>query len=322
MEEDKVKVVVRVRPEIAVEFSCDATCMRKDGDVLLVEQGPGQVKEYSFDEVFGSESTQEEVYKRSCLDIVSDLLQHGNDGCILCYGQSGSGKTFTMLGPDIYTVDDISFGLVQRSLYDILTFIEKSDDEELSTSKVYLSAFDIMSDEIYDVLAPDNHVPFQPNLDDANFCFLQEVRSNEYHVEGLSHHFVSDFDSGLQLLDEVIQCQIPNVNHRFRKNRVIQITVERPVKTGKTDSAISCYIASLIFVTPGGSRCCRSVLAFFDLSSSDVLESEEAGTVALKEGGFMDQSILSLGNLIKCFSRTNRSSRRYFALFRRFFLLT
>eukprot|EP01037_Dinobryon_pediforme_P039423 gene39423-48019_t len=71
---------------------------------------------FLFDRVFNMQSSQEEVYKE-----VSELVQSALDGyriCIMSYGQSGSGKTYTMTGD---TSDRTEWGIIPRALDDILT---------------------------------------------------------------------------------------------------------------------------------------------------------------------------------------------------------
>jgi kinesin family protein C2/C3 len=63
----------------------------------MTDQRLGTVKEWEFDRVLGSASTQEDVF-----DCIKPLLQSALDGynvCIFAYGQTGSGKTYTMEGP-------------------------------------------------------------------------------------------------------------------------------------------------------------------------------------------------------------------------------
>ncbi|KAL8595184.1 hypothetical protein ACOMHN_013857 [Nucella lapillus] len=65
---------------------------------IMVTNAEGSKKTFSFDKVYTTESTQEEVFHdtnpiiASCVD--------GYNVCLMAYGQTGSGKTFTMMGPD------------------------------------------------------------------------------------------------------------------------------------------------------------------------------------------------------------------------------
>lgn len=89
-----IRVICRVRPCFSAQ-----TCVssREDCVVVMTDQRLGTVKEWEFDRVLGSASTQEDVF-----DCIKPLLQSAIDGynvCIFAYGQTGSGKTYTMEGP-------------------------------------------------------------------------------------------------------------------------------------------------------------------------------------------------------------------------------
>lgn len=51
---------------------------------------------FTFDRVFGPEASQQEVYAAAAAPLLADVLQ-GYNGCLLAYGQTGAGKTFTMV---------------------------------------------------------------------------------------------------------------------------------------------------------------------------------------------------------------------------------
>lgn len=55
---------------------------------------------FNFDRVFDMNTNQKEVFQDAGLEIVESVLE-GFNGTVLAYGQTSSGKTFTMTGPDI-----------------------------------------------------------------------------------------------------------------------------------------------------------------------------------------------------------------------------
>ncbi len=54
-------------------------------------------KIFTFDGAFGIDSQQENIYKNTAFHIVESVLE-GYNGTIFAYGQTGTGKTFTMEG--------------------------------------------------------------------------------------------------------------------------------------------------------------------------------------------------------------------------------
>lgn len=56
-------------------------------------------KTFTFDSTFGADSLQENVYKNTAFSIVESVLE-GYNGTVFAYGQTGTGKTFTMEGKE------------------------------------------------------------------------------------------------------------------------------------------------------------------------------------------------------------------------------
>ena len=103
-----VKVFCRFRPlnprelattenELCVQFKNETTCA-----VMGINSRTGQSEpiNYTFDYTFNPSCMQKDVYDISVLPIIESVLE-GFNGTILAYGQTSSGKTHTMLGPDI-----------------------------------------------------------------------------------------------------------------------------------------------------------------------------------------------------------------------------
>ena len=84
----------------------------EDGTSLTTPaSGTGAEKKFTFDAVLDSDCSQENAYNITSRETVSSLL-NGYNGTIFMYGQSGSGKTYTMLGPDV-VVETITKGVVE-----------------------------------------------------------------------------------------------------------------------------------------------------------------------------------------------------------------
>lgn len=65
---------------------------------IRVEHGQYDKREYSFDGAFDQDSTQDDVFQVVCSDLIDDLLS-GINRTVLTYGQTSSGKTYTLFGP-------------------------------------------------------------------------------------------------------------------------------------------------------------------------------------------------------------------------------
>jgi hypothetical protein len=111
---EAVRVVVRVRPLSSDKEAGDRSVVEVDRPLARVTllsadggggggersaggAGLGGPRDFSFDAVFGESSTQREVYEDTAMGVVNGVLQ-GMNGTIFAYGQTGTGKTFTMEG--------------------------------------------------------------------------------------------------------------------------------------------------------------------------------------------------------------------------------
>lgn len=89
------------------------------------------VKIYTFDSVYDCNSTQEDIYAEIFHPLVDSVLE-GFNGTIFAYGQTGTGKTFTMEG------DAQHPGVISRSFAHIFSHIARSNDKQFLVRSSYL----------------------------------------------------------------------------------------------------------------------------------------------------------------------------------------
>ncbi len=113
-----VKVIIRFRPFNQTEkdlfkegIGYQSVEFPEDTCVLVKNKEIGYENSFTFDRIFPPESKQSDLYDYVGQDILEDVL-NGYNGTIFTYGQSGSGKTFTMYGTDIYEQENT--GLIPR----------------------------------------------------------------------------------------------------------------------------------------------------------------------------------------------------------------
>lgn len=130
-EVENVRVVIRIRPlnesEIASGYKEIVNVDRVNNNVSVFS--PKSISEelpktFTFDIVFGTDSTQVDVYNETARPIVEKVLA-GYNGTILAYGQTGTGKTFTMEG--INSKPELR-GIIPNSFAHIFGFIAKAED--------------------------------------------------------------------------------------------------------------------------------------------------------------------------------------------------
>ena len=91
LEKMRLQVAVRVRPDFS---SSHVTTKADDINCLLGSATTASC----FDAVFGPGSTQHSVFATCAVPLLNAMLHDGLNGCLFAFGQSGSGKTFSMLG--------------------------------------------------------------------------------------------------------------------------------------------------------------------------------------------------------------------------------
>ena len=146
---ERVRVHVRLRPATRIEASDP-----QYGKFLKVDERSHEIIArteatnwcFRFDTVFGERSTQDEVYLRTTKGVVDSVLK-GFNGCVMCYGQTGTGKTHTMSGKIITENGhhESQKGIIPASLAHIF-------DEIHPTHSVVLSYVQLYRDHIQDLL--------------------------------------------------------------------------------------------------------------------------------------------------------------------------
>jgi kinesin family member 5 len=92
---------------------------------------------------------QEEIYSEAIIPIIESVLE-GFNGTVLAYGQTSSGKTFTMQGPDI--MDPMQQGIIPRMVKTVFEKIESASEDIEFTVKI--SMIEIYMEKIKDLLDP------------------------------------------------------------------------------------------------------------------------------------------------------------------------
>uniref|UniRef100_A0A183CMA8 Kinesin-like protein n=1 Tax=Globodera pallida TaxID=36090 RepID=A0A183CMA8_GLOPA len=150
-EEEHVKVAVRCRPLSQQEQQQGhRTVVQTDEHAksVAVAQPDSRnelLKCYTFDEVFGPEAVQATVYNSLCRPIVENVLK-GYNGTIFAYGQTGTGKTYTMSGND-----GQADGVTQNAFAHIFDHIAKCHQDKRFL--VRISYMEIYNEEARDLLA-------------------------------------------------------------------------------------------------------------------------------------------------------------------------
>ena len=100
---------------------------------------------FTREHIFADSATNQQVYDQQCSDIVQSVMD-GYNGTIFLYGQTKSGKTYTMLGSDDQP------GLLHYALRDV--FLKRAELKDKFGIKVYISYLEIYNEVLIDLLNP------------------------------------------------------------------------------------------------------------------------------------------------------------------------
>ena len=234
-----------------------------------MHQGKSLTKTYSFDQVFSQDSTQSQVYERAVQPIIREVLE-GFNCTVFAYGQTGTGKTYTMEGrPD----SKEHRGMIPRAVEDIFAELEARANEYT----VKVSFLEIYNEELIDLCAESN---------DKRLRIFEDA-------SGKRGMLVNNLEEALvQSTDEVLGVLNRAMSHR----RVAE------TKLNKESSRSHCVFTITIHTkeaAPGGEDVIRTgKLHLVDLAGSESVGRSGARQQRAKEAGKINQSLLTLGRVI------------------------
>ncbi|XP_067856536.1 kinesin-like protein KIF3B isoform X2 [Heptranchias perlo] len=272
---ESVKVVVRCRPmnekEIAGGYGRIVDIDVKLGQILVKTPrgGPSELpKTFTFDAVYDYNSKQVELYDETFRPLVESVLL-GFNGTIFAYGQTGTGKTYTMEG---LRSDPERRGVIPNSFEHIFTHISRSQNQQYLVRASYL---EIYQEEIKDLLAKDQTKRLE----------LKERPDTGVYVKDLSSFVtknVKEIEHVMNVGNQNRSVGSTNMNeHSSRSHAIFVITVE-------------CSEVGL----DGENHIRVGKLNLVDLAGSERQAKTGAQGERLKEATKINLSLSALGNVI------------------------
>uniref|UniRef100_A0A8C9WES9 Kinesin-like protein KIF16B n=1 Tax=Scleropages formosus TaxID=113540 RepID=A0A8C9WES9_SCLFO len=228
--------------------------------------------DFSYDSSDSRSSTfasQEKVFK----DLGSDVLKaafEGYNACIFAYGQTGSGKSYAMMGNpgDAGLIPRICEGLFSR-----ISDMSRCDEASFRTEVSYL---EIYNERVRDLVRRKSNKTF-------NLRVREHPKDGPY-VEDLSKHLVQNYSDVEELMEA------GNLNRTT-------------ASTGMNDVSSRSHAIFTINFTQAKfdaemPRETVSKIHLVDLAGSERADSTGATGVRLKEGGNINKSLVTLGNVI------------------------
>eukprot|EP00359_Climacostomum_virens_P006452 CAMPEP_0204902852 /NCGR_PEP_ID=MMETSP1397-20131031/3921_1 /ASSEMBLY_ACC=CAM_ASM_000891 /TAXON_ID=49980 /ORGANISM="Climacostomum Climacostomum virens, Strain Stock W-24" /LENGTH=1040 /DNA_ID=CAMNT_0052071421 /DNA_START=20 /DNA_END=3139 /DNA_ORIENTATION=- len=257
---------VQYAPPNLTEMSNVSLNSLKDRDIRRRYADSLSPQSFAFDHVYGPEITTQEIHNEICRPIVQSVLD-GYNGAIFMYGQTTSGKTYTMLGtPDLP-------GVLPCSVRDIFTAITTDTQFEYN---VWASYLEIYNEQINDLLSPGS-----TNLK------IKEDPKQGVRIQGLKQQQVWTFDQVIILM---------NYGEEHRCYRETSIHEH----SSRSHTIFKLFLESTRRVRPQGDGRLRfSSLNLVDLAGSERLnEFEVRQPEQLGETGHINKSLFILANVV------------------------
>ncbi|XP_061268863.1 kinesin-like protein KIF1A isoform X8 [Bos javanicus] len=277
-----VKVAVRVRPFNSREMSRESKCIIQMSGSTTTIVNPKQPKEtpksFSFDYSYWSHTSPEDInyasQKQVYRDIGEEMLQHAFEGynvCIFAYGQTGAGKSYTMMGKQ----EKDQQGIIPQLCEDLFSRINDTTNDNMSYS-VEVSYMEIYCERVRDLLNPKNK---------GNLRVREHPLLGPY-VEDLSKLAVTSYNDIQDLMDSGNKARTvaaTNMNETSsRSHAVFNI-----IFTQKRHDAETNITTEKV-----------SKVSLVDLAGSERADSTGAKGTRLKEGANINKSLTTLGKVI------------------------
>uniref|UniRef100_A0A1A8DYC2 Kinesin family member 1C n=1 Tax=Nothobranchius kadleci TaxID=1051664 RepID=A0A1A8DYC2_NOTKA len=289
-----VKVAVRVRPFNSRELGRNAKCViQMQGSTTCIsnpKQAKDGAKNFTFDYSYWSHTTTEDpsfasqtqVYK----DIGEEMLLHAFEGynvCIFAYGQTGAGKSYTMMGKQ----EPDQEGIIPQLCEDLFQRTGKNIDPDLTYS-VEVSYMEIYCERVRDLLNPTSQGSLR----------VREHPILGPYVEDLSKLAVTGLADIRELMDEGNKARTvaaTNMNETSSRSHAV-FTI---VFTQKHRDQLTSLDTEKV-----------SKISLVDLAGSERADSSGAKGTRLKEGANINKSLTTLGKVISALAEMQSSKKR------------
>ena len=306
---DNLRVSIRVRPPLnretqeGIPFRSIALVSEDHKSISLAEYVGAEFSEierqrqwieepslfhlhrFTFDAIFDMDSLQEDVYNISAKQAVQSVLE-GYNSTIFCYGQTGTGKTYTMEG-FTYESKNPNRGIIQRTIQDIFNFIETTSDS--NTKFIIRASFlQIYNEYISDLLKSD-----KKNLQ------IREDKKKGIYVDLLSEWAVrSPLDlyallrrgGNSRTTSATYMNDVSSRSHAVFQITVEQMTTEKDLKDNKSQIKVG-------------------KLNLVDLAGSERIRITGTRGQQLEESKKINKSLSCLGNVINAL--TDKKGKNY-----------
>lgn len=287
-EPGRVRVAVRLRPRNDEDLASDADfadCVELQPELkkLNLKKNNWSSDSYKFDEVFTETASQKRIYEVVAKPVVESVLS-GYNGTIMAYGQTGTGKTYTV--GNLGKKDASERGIMVRAVEDIIT------STSLAHDSVEVSYLQLYMESIQDLLAPEK----------INIPIVEDAKTGEVLLPGASVVRIHDLDHFMEILQSG-EANRHAANTKLntnssRSHAILMVYVKRSV-VGKTVTGTNAQLDM------GVNMIRKSKLLIVDLAGSERIDKSGSEGQLLEEAKFINLSLTSLGKCINALAENS-----------------
>ena len=272
---ENIKVCLRIRPmNLQEQGRNDLNCIEPVSSNQLIFTNKNMRRSYTYNLVFGPETTQEDIFYNCSINKLIDSALEGYSVTIFAYGQTGSGKTYTIMGRD----DSINEKILSNNKYSgimpkSINYIWSTVGSKQEKYYIKVSFLEIYNEQINDLL----------NIGNTNLQIRWDQKQG-FFVEGLL----------------VIECKKPEdiveVILQGTKNRK-KGSHELNKDSSRSHTILTVYVISE-FQSQGQNFKKYGKISFVDLAGSERLKETHSSGGMIKETGNINKSLFVLGKVI------------------------
>ncbi|KAJ2676029.1 hypothetical protein IWW42_000698 [Coemansia sp. RSA 1085] len=313
-----IQVVVRCRevsPRTLKNSSTSVIVPPVFGQDVKINGAPAVARSYHFDGVFGPKATQENVYDKVVSPILNEVMQ-GYNCTLFAYGQTGTGKTYTMegdlennapstsiaptptrlaSGQDLLNTTRLSpqAGMIPRTLYNLFYALDKQSAEYY----VHVSYVELYNEELRDLLAGteinghDDATGFVPS---GNLRIYESGTDKGVVIQGLEEKLVRNARDAVSLMQAGAM-----------RRKVAATRCNDTSSRSHAIFTITVFIRERAVTVDGEDISKLGKLNLVDLAGSENIGRSGAQNMRAREAGSINKSLLVLGRVINALVEKN-----------------
>ena len=282
---EAVKVAIRCRPMSEKEKNNkyeNVVRIDQENASVYVKNNQDKEVQFTYDFAYPPNCTQEEIYENTAAPIVAGVLE-GINGTIFAYGQTGTGKTYTMDG----IPDTPNKGIVPRAFEHIFDFITANEDShKFSVTVTYVELY---NEQLRDLLASSKS--------EDKPLTIHEDPGKGFVIRGVTTHSARSVKDLLK------------IQHYGSKHRKVRATNMNDTSS-RSHSILSLSIETLTEIE-GSQHVRRGRLNLVDLAGSERIAKTGAEKEGVQEGISINYALMILGNCISALTTKGQTHIPY-----------